>query len=463
MEFVFLWSDYFVYFLVLIGILIGIRIYRNPRIGKKWKSIFYQPLNIIAVMILLIYCVIGILDSVHMKANLSEHSETGTSIVSLLDKILSPMVLHVERSYSAPFAIYGFSKESVTLPTGQIVRDYPRLQFAGSHLASPQDRLPDILHRLSISFFQALILWAAFCVITLLISCASSRLSWEVFFKQVLKGERSFPWRTFLLMTGLIIFLGVSLNNFMPYYHIMGTNQVGVDVLYQTLKSIRTGLVIGTLTTVVMVPFAVSLGLAAGYFGGWIDDLIQYIYTTLSSVPGVLLIAAAVLALQMVMDRNMDWFESALQRADARLIALCIILGITSWISLCRLMRAEALKLSHMDYVTAAHSLGVSDFKILMNHLLPNVFHIILITIVLDFSGLVLAEAVLSYVGVGVDPSSISWGIMINSARLELARIPIIWWSLVAAFIFMFMLVLAANIFSDALRDTFDPHSMGAK
>ena len=84
--------------------------------------------------------------------------------------------------------------------------------------------------------------------------------------------------------------------------------------------------------------------------------------------------------------------------------------------------------------------------------------HIILITVVLDFSGLVLAEAVLSYVGVGVDPTTYSWGMMINSARMELARVPIVWWSLTAAFIFMFMLVLSANIISDAVRDMFDPH-----
>ena len=197
----------------------------------------------------------------------------------------------------------------------------------------------------------------------------------------------------------------------------------------------------------------------AGYFRGWVDDVIQYLYTTLSSIPGVLLIAAAVLSLQIYMDRHAEWFQTAVQRADARLFALCAILGVASWAGLCRLLRGETLKISQMDYVQAAHILGVSHFKILVKHVLPNVFHIILITLVLDFSGLVLAEAVLSYVGVGVDPTSFSWGTMINGARLELARIPVIWWSLAAAFIFMFFLVLAANLFSDAIRDAFDPRS----
>ena len=136
---------------------------------------------------------------------------------------------------------------------------------------------------------------------------------------------------------------------------------------------------------------------------------------------------------------------------------LCIILFITSWTGFCRLLRAETLKLREIDYVQAAKAFGVSNYKVMLQHLLPNVMHIVMISIVLDFSGLVLAEAVLSYINIGVDPSMYSWGNMINSARLEMAREPIVWWSLTAAFIFMFILVLAANLFSDAVRDAFDP------
>ena len=95
--------------------------------------------------------------------------------------------------------------------------------------------------------------------------------------------------------------------------------------------------------------------------------------------------------------------------------------------------------------------------------IIPNITHIVLIVVVLDFSGLVLAEAVLSYVGVGVDPSTDSWGNMINGARLEMAREPMVWWSLMAAFSFMFILVLAANLFSDAVRDAFDPRGPSAR
>jgi peptide/nickel transport system permease protein len=195
----------------------------------------------------------------------------------------------------------------------------------------------------------------------------------------------------------------------------------------------------------------------AGYFKRWVDDAIQYVYTTLNSIPDVLLIVAAVLMLQVFLDKNADWFTTAAQRADMRLLCLCAILGLTSWTGLARLMRGESLKLSELEYIQAAHAFGVSDARILARHILPNVSHIIVIVLVLDFSGFVLAEAVLSYIGVGVDPSTNSFGTMINTARLEMAREPMVWWSLAAAFAFMLVLVLAANLLADAVRDGFDP------
>jgi peptide/nickel transport system permease protein len=241
------------------------------------------------------------------------------------------------------------------------------------------------------------------------------------------------------------------------YYHILGTDKVGQDVFYLSLKSIRTGLVIGTLTTLMMLPFALFLGITAGYFQGWVDDVIQYLYTTLSSIPSVLLIAAAVLMMQVYMETHPELFDTIGARADLRLLFLCIILGVTSWTGLCRLLRGETLKLREMEYIQAAHAFGVSHWRVVSRHILPNVMHIVLITTVMDFSGLVLAEAVLSYVGVGVDPSMISFGTMINAARLEMAREPMVWWALLAAFTFMFTLVLSANLFADAVQNAFDP------
>lgn len=257
-----------------------------------------------------------------------------------------------------------------------------------------------------------------------------------------------------ILIAGTLI---GAIANLSTAYHVLGTDKVGADVLYLALKSIRTGLIIGTVTTLVTLPLALFLGVAAGYFRGWVDDVIQYIYTVLSSIPSVLLIAAAVLMMQVTIDTHPEWFTTSASRADLRLVYLCLILGMTSWTGLCRLLRGETLKLREMEYIQAAQSFGVSSMRILTRHIMPNVMHIILIALVMDFSGLVLAEAVLSYVGVGVDPSMISFGTMINGARLEMGREPMVWWALAAAFSFMLVLVLAANLFADAVRDAFDP------
>jgi peptide/nickel transport system permease protein len=269
------------------------------------------------------------------------------------------------------------------------------------------------------------------------------------------------PWRAILATLAAVLAVIGFIASVGPYYHILGTDKTGNDVLFQALKSVRTGLLIGTLTTLVMLPFAILLGIAAGYFRGWVDDLIQYLYTTLSSIPGVLLIAAAALMLDVYMGKHAQDYESLAARADLRLLALCLILGVTAWTGLCRYLRGEALKLREVEFIQAARAFGVRPWVILTRHIVPNVMHIVMISIVLDFSGLVLAEAALTYIDIGVDPSMESWGNMINSARLELAREPVVWWSLGAAFVFMFTLVLAANVFADAVRDAFDPRLRG--
>ena len=267
------------------------------------------------------------------------------------------------------------------------------------------------------------------------------------------------PWRA-AWTTQAILICGASIVlRLNAYYHVLGTDLGGSDVLVQSIKGIRTGVLLGTLATLIMLPIAVTLGVVAGFFKGWADDVVQYLYTTLSSIPGILLIAASVLLFQVYIDLNPDFFEVGLEKADAKFVALCFILGVTSWSTLCRLIRAETLKISQLEYVQAAMAFGVSNARIIFRHILPNVVHIILITFVLEFSALVLAEAVLSYIGVGVDPAMSSWGNMINAARTELSRTPTIWWTLVGAFFFMFMLVLSANLFSDLVRDAFDPRT----
>jgi peptide/nickel transport system permease protein len=318
--------------------------------------------------------------------------------------------------------------------------------------------MPSVMTLINSALPTFIITWLVSLAGILLFVTQGSRRRFKAIANQVKKPQKNricareflFAWTLMLLVCFVLYYLS-------RYYHIMGTDKIGQDVFYQAVKSIRTGVLIGTLTTMVMLPFALFMGTLAGYFRGFVDDVIQYIYTTLSSIPGVLLIAASVLILEVFIAHHPEWFTTTAERADARLFALCVILGITSWTSLCRLIRAETLKIRELDYVLAAKTLKVSHFGIILRHILPNLMHIIIITIVLDFSGLVLAEAVLSYIGVGVDPSMQSFGNMINSARLELAREPLVWWPLAAAFILMFLLVLSANLFADTVRDAFNP------
>ena len=224
-----------------------------------------------------------------------------------------------------------------------------------------------------------------------------------------------------------------------PGGHLLGTDIIGEDVLCMSLKSIRTGLIIGFLTTLIVVPFALLAGMSSGYYGGLVDDAIQYVCTLISSIPSVLLIAA----IMVISGRGLP--------------QLCLAIAITSWTGLCRLIRGETLRLREADFTQAAVALGVSSWRIIIRHIMPNVMHIVLINLVLKFSGLVLAEATLTYLGLGVDANTMSWGTMINDARTELTRYPIIWWKLTSAFIFMLGLVLPANIFGDAVRDALDP------
>jgi len=237
--------------------------------------------------------------------------------------------------------------------------------------------------------------------------------------------------------------------------HILGTDKAGGDIFYKLLKGTRTALVVGLIATMIVIPFAILFGVCAGYFGGWVDDTIQFIYVTLSSIPSILLISAVMLISNAKMDKlsNVENFI----KDDTKVILLCVILGLVSWASLCRLLRAETLKIKELDYVKAAKVLGVSSLSIISKHIIPNVMHVILINSILRFSGLVMVEAVLAYINIGVPENIYSWGRVVNNAREQISRDPVIWWPAMGAFIFMFLIVLCVNILGDAIRDALDP------
>jgi peptide/nickel transport system permease protein len=223
-----------------------------------------------------------------------------------------------------------------------------------------------------------------------------------------------------------------------PRKHWLGTDILGRDVLHRLLKGARVALVVGGLTSAIAIPIALLLGVSAGYFGGRWDDFVFFVMSTLSSIPSLLLLIAIVMALG---------------RGTTQ---VCIALGITSWVTLCRVSRGETLKLRELDYVQAARALGASEWRILSRHILPNLLHLILISFVLLFSSQVIAETVLSYLGIGVEGS---WGQMIDQGRSELSREPIVWWNITSAGVAIFSLLLSVNFIGDALRDVLDPRT----
>lgn len=459
---VFLWTDQLIYLLLAVVVLFVWMVRRHVYLLASWRRVAGSRSGMAAATVLAFFVTVGLLDTVHYRAALPDEPGKPRAysgeVLSLLDKIAEPLRVRKEKTYSAPFASHLYTKETVELPDGRQVREFPRLEFGGAHLENPErDRMHDIAWRGARGVIAAAGVWvAAACLVVFSVARRRGRglrESWGA----VWSGKTLVQWNAVLIAFAVVLVFMLPLILLSTYYHVFGTDKVGQDVFYLALKSIRIGLIIGTLTTLVMLPFALFLGVMAGYFRGWVDDVIQYLYTTLSSIPGILLIAAAVLMVHVYIETHPDMFTTVSQRQDMRLLFLCLILGITSWTGLCRLLRGEALKMRELEYVQAAHAFGIADFRIITRHLIPNVMHIVLIAVVLDFSMLVLAEAVLSYIGVGVDPTMISFGTMINAARLEMAREPMVWWSLAAAFVFMFLLVLSANLFADAVRDAFDP------
>lgn len=494
LKFVFLITDILLFILVAIVIAYFSYAKQHEHLYAPWRRLLKNKVAMGTAAILLCYLSIAIVDSIHFRLpadrtlntvlNNAEQNRTSqedtqdvkketqentldlikeaqihyqTETLSLLDIALTSLRQKNETTYSAPFAHLAFTKETIELANGKTTRTYPPLKYGGVHLNEKDSKLTDVIIRSLPGIIKgSLITLFIFCLIALRTN-KKYQLSILASALAIIKGTTQTQWRPFLFVAGSIFILGSIIAELSEVYHVFGTDKIGSSVLYQSLKSIRTGIMIGTLTTLVMLPFAIALGIAAGYFRGWVDDIIQYLYTTLNSIPSVLLIASAILMLQVYLDNNQLDYNSLLERADLRLLFLCMILGVTSWTGLCRYLRAESLKLREMDYIAAARTMGVSHFSIITRHILPNVMHIVLITVVLDFSALVLAEAVLAYVQIGVDTTTESWGNMINSARLEMARDPAVWWSLTAAFFFMLVLVLAANLFSDALRDALDP------
>jgi len=218
--------------------------------------------------------------------------------------------------------------------------------------------------------------------------------------------------------------------------HLMGTDALGRDVLQRVVQGTRIAFQVGVITSLIAIPIGVLLGCIAGYFGGKVDDVVVWLYSTVAAMPGLLFI----LAIAMVVGKG--------------LLGVYLGIGLTTWVGLCRLIRGEVIKHKARPYVTAAQALGLGPFRIIFRHILPNVFHVVIVTFTLRFPAAISTEVFMSFLGIGVQGEP-SWGVMISNARLRLWHG--VWWEMAFVTLAIFFVVLAFNLLGDALRDALDP------
>lgn len=220
-----------------------------------------------------------------------------------------------------------------------------------------------------------------------------------------------------------------------------GTNTFGQDVMARVARGTGIALQVGFFAGVIAVLIGALLGAAAGWFGGWVDDVITWLYSTIASIPGILLIIG--------LGYMLKEFGETMAFA-----AVFIAMGLTYWVGVCRLVRAEVMKLKDRDYVLAARAMGFGNRRIVLQHVMPNVMHLLIVSFTLLFVQAIKAEVVVSFLGVGVVGMP-SWGLLIKEATTELTKG--YWWQMTFTSVALFGIVLAFQVFGDALRDALDP------
>ena len=217
---------------------------------------------------------------------------------------------------------------------------------------------------------------------------------------------------------------------------LLGTDVLGRSVFYRVLSGAQTAVTIGFITTALVIPFGTALGLIAGYFGGWVDGAINWLYSVVVSIPDILLITA----ISYSLGRGIE--------------SMCVALAATGWVGIMRLVRGEVLKHKGKEYVLAARMLGAGPGRIMFGEILPNVLHVGIVTSSLVLLGAVKAEVILTYLGIGVQDGA-SWGLLISGASQDLTND--IWWPLAGTVAAMFVLIYSLSVVGDSLRDALDP------
>jgi peptide/nickel transport system permease protein len=220
-----------------------------------------------------------------------------------------------------------------------------------------------------------------------------------------------------------------------------GADRLGRDVLAKAVKGAQISIFVGLLAAMLATAIGTVLGAFGGFFGGRVGDALEWLYNVFTAIPSILLIFA---------------FAAVAGRGVQSVV---LILGLTGWTGIYRLVRAEFIKHSVRDYVRAAEAIGAGTLSRMFRHILPNVSHVSLVQLSIHVVAFIKAEVILSYLGLGVGVDQVSWGTMLAEAQSELLLGH--WWQLAAATAFMATFVTAFSLFTDALRDALDPKLRG--
>jgi peptide/nickel transport system permease protein len=221
--------------------------------------------------------------------------------------------------------------------------------------------------------------------------------------------------------------------------HWFGTDELGRDVLSRTLFGARVSLTVAFAVVAISLAVGLVLGMLAGFYGGWLDTVINlYLTNAFLALPGILLAVAFVAFL------------------GPSLFNLIFALALAAWVNYARLVRAQVMAVKQREFVQAARSLGAGDLRLMLRHILPNILQPLLVQAAVGMAAAVLAEATLSFLGLGVQPPTATWGAMLNDARSHLFESPYLIFFPAAA---VALCVLAFNLVGDGLRDTLDPRA----
>ena len=234
--------------------------------------------------------------------------------------------------------------------------------------------------------------------------------------------------------------------------HPFGTDSIGRDILARTIYGGQISLSIGLFAAIVEVIMGVLIGAVAGYFGGWLDDLLMRITEAMLIIPSLFLL----IVLAKTLGGRVPPFELLGRSFSGSVVVIIFVIGFTSWMYLARIVRANVLSLKEMDYISASRALGVSDARIILKHLLPNTIAPIIVSATLGVANAILSEAYVSFLGLGVQTPTASWGNMLDSAVKYIQSAPWLWFF---PGLLIMLTVLCINFIGDGLRDALDPRS----